>query len=61
MVASIGKGTVAQYCLRRTEYSHTRHQVGQTVEAHLFEKLYAGIGPDGERSSPMTSESRADR
>lgn len=62
MVASIGKGTVAQYYLRRTEYYLTGKEplgvwltesatlgikVGQTVEADLFEKLHAGIGPDG--------------
>lgn len=62
MVASIGKGTVAQYYLRRTEYYLTGKEpagvwlsesatlgikVGQTVEADLFEKLHAGVGPDG--------------
>lgn len=63
MVASIGKGTVAQYYLRRTEYYISGKEpagvwlsnsarlsiaVGQIVEADLFEKLHAGIGPDGE-------------
>jgi conjugative relaxase-like TrwC/TraI family protein len=62
MVATIGKGTVAQYYLRRTEYylkgkepagvwlsnsSHLGIRVGHTVEADLFEKLHAGLGPDG--------------
>ena len=62
MVASIGKGTVARYYLRRTEYylggkepagmwlsdsSHLGIKVGHTVEADLFEKLHAGLGPDG--------------
>ncbi len=62
MVASIGKGTVAQYYLKRTEYYLTGKEpagvwlsesaalgikVGQTVEADLFEKLHAGVGPDG--------------
>ena len=61
MVASIGKGTVARYYLRRTEYYLTGKEpagvwlsesatlgikVGQTVEADLFEKLHAGVGPD---------------
>lgn len=59
MVASIGKGTVAQYYLRRTEYYLTGKEppgvwlsessalgvkVGQLVEADLFEKLHAGLG-----------------
>jgi conjugative relaxase-like TrwC/TraI family protein len=67
MVATIGKGTVAQYYLRRTEYYLTgqepagvwlstsaalRIAVGQTVEADLFEKLHAGLGPDGK---PLSS------
>lgn len=62
MVASIGKGTVAQYYLRRTEYYLNGKEpagvwlsdspalgikVGQIVEADLFEKLHAGVGPDG--------------
>src|ERR1700730_1014103 len=62
MVASIGKGTVAQYYLRRTEYYLTGKEpagiwlsdstelgikIGQAVEADLFEKLHAGLGPDG--------------
>jgi conjugative relaxase-like TrwC/TraI family protein len=62
MVATIGKGTVAQYYLRRTEYYLTGQEpagvwlstsaslgitAGQTVEADLFEKLHAGLGPDG--------------
>ncbi len=62
MVASIGKGTVAQYYLRRTEYYLNGKEpagvwlstsvtlgikVGQVVDADLFEKLHAGIGPDG--------------
>ncbi|MGY3355084.1 conjugative relaxase-like TrwC/TraI family protein [Bradyrhizobium sp. GM0.4] len=62
MVASIGKGTVAQYYLRRTEYYLTGKEpagvwlsnsaalgikVGQIVEADLFEKLHAGVGPGG--------------
>jgi conjugative relaxase-like TrwC/TraI family protein len=67
MVATIGKGTVAQYYLRRTEYYLTGQEpagvwlstsvalgiaVGQTVEADLFEKLHAGLGPDGK---PLSS------
>lgn len=67
MVATIGKGTVAQYYLRRTEYYLTGREpagvwlstsvalgvaVGQTVEADLFEKLHAGLGPDGK---PLSS------
>lgn len=62
MVASIGKGTVAQYYLRRTEYYVSGKEpagvwlcnstalgisMGQTVQADLFEKLHAGVGPDG--------------
>jgi conjugative relaxase-like TrwC/TraI family protein len=62
MVASIGKGTVAQYYLRRTEYYLTGQEpvgvwltsspdlgiaAGQQVEADIFEKLHAGLGPDG--------------
>lgn len=62
MVASLGKGTVAQYYLRRTEYYLTGQEpvgiwltsspdlgitAGQQVEADLFEKLHAGLGPDG--------------
>ena len=62
MVASIGKGTVAQYYLMRTEYYLNGKEpvgvwlsnsaalgikVGQIVEADLFEKLHAGVGPDG--------------
>ena len=62
MVASIGKGTVAQYYLRRTEYYLNGKEpagvwlsnsaalgikVGQIVDADLFEKLHAGVGPDG--------------
>lgn len=64
MVASISKGAVAQYYLRRTEYylggnepagvwlsasSRLGITVGQKVEADLFEKLHAGLGPDGRR------------
>ena len=64
MVATISKGAVAQYYLRRTEYylggnepagvwlsasSHLGITVGQKVEADLFEKLHAGLGPDGQR------------
>ncbi|UPT87271.1 relaxase domain-containing protein [Bradyrhizobium barranii subsp. apii] len=64
MVASIGKGTVAQYYLRRTEYYLTGKEppgvwlsessvlgikAGQLVEADLFEKLHAGLGPDGRK------------
>lgn len=67
MVATIGKGTVAQYYLRRTEYYLTGQEpvgvwlstsavlgiaVGKTVEADLFEKLHAGLGPDGK---PLSS------
>jgi conjugative relaxase-like TrwC/TraI family protein len=66
MVATIGKGTVAQYYLRRTEYYLTGQEpagvwlstsaalgitFGQTVEADLFEKLHAGLGPDGKQLS----------
>jgi conjugative relaxase-like TrwC/TraI family protein len=62
MVATIGKGTVAQYYLRRTEYYLTGQEpagiwlstsaalgitVGQIVESDLFEKVHAGLGPDG--------------
>lgn len=62
MVASIGKGTVAQYYLRRTEYYLTGQEpvgiwltsspdlgiaAGQQVEADIFEKLHAGLGSDG--------------
>ena len=62
MVASIGKGTVAQYYLRRTEYYLTGKEpagiwlsessqlgikTGQIVGADLFEKLHAGLGSDG--------------
>lgn len=69
MVATIGKGTVAQYYLRRTEYYLTGQEpagvwlstsaalgiaVGRTVEADLFEKLHAGLGPDGK---PLSSNS----
>jgi hypothetical protein len=71
MVATIGKGTVAQYYLRRTEYYLTGQEpagvwlstsaalgiaVGQTVEADLFEKLHAGLGPDGK---PLSSKAAA--
>lgn len=73
MVATIGKGTVAQYYLRRTEYYLTGHEpagvwlstsaalgiaVGQTVEADLFEKLHAGLGSDGE---PLSAGGRKQR
>lgn len=62
MVASIGKGTVARYYLRRTEYYLTGREpagvwfstssalgitAGKLVEADLFEKLHAGLGADG--------------
>jgi conjugative relaxase-like TrwC/TraI family protein len=62
MVASIGKGTVAQYYLRRTEYYLTGQEpvgiwltsspdlgiaVGQEIKADIFEKVHAGLGPDG--------------
>jgi conjugative relaxase-like TrwC/TraI family protein len=64
VVASIGKGTVAQYYLRRTEYYlHGKEpagvwlsespalgiKVGELVGADLFEKLHAGLGPDGRK------------
>lgn len=67
MVATIGKGTVARYYLRRTEYYLTGQEpagvwlstsaalgisIGQTVEADLFEKLHAGLGPNGKPLSP---------
>jgi conjugative relaxase-like TrwC/TraI family protein len=66
VVASIGKGTVASYYLRRTEYYLTGQEpaglwlttssdlgiaVGQRVEADIFEKLHAGLGPDGKSLS----------
>lgn len=74
MVASIGKGTVAQYYLRRTEYYLTGKEpagvwlsdsatlgikTGQTVQADLFEKLHAGLGPDGQ--SLITNDTGKER
>jgi len=74
VVASIGKGTVAQYYLRRTEYYlHGKEpagvwlsespvlgiKVGQLVEAGLFEKLHAGLGPDGRKL--ITNDGGKDR
>lgn len=62
MVATIGKGTDAQYYLKGVEY-YTGHQqaqgiwlsgvpflnvaAGSAVEGSAFENLHAGLGPDG--------------
>ncbi len=62
MVASIGKGTVAQYYLKRSEYymggtepagvwlsssSALGITAGRTVDAELFEKLHEGLSAAG--------------
>jgi len=73
MVASIGKGTVAGYYLRRSEYYLTGQDpegiwlttssdlgivAGQRVEADIFEKLHAGLGPDGKLLSANVGEGK---